>query len=81
MPPSCAQGMRRADPCALDLDYTRTMMACLMLRPRPASMLMVGLGGGSLAKYWHRWLPAADVSVVEINPHVIAMDGGGGRRG
>lgn len=65
--------MRRADPCALDLDYTRTMMACLMLRPRPASMLMVGLGGGSLAKYWHRWLPESDVTVVEINPHVIAM--------
>ncbi|RQP26235.1 transferase [Albitalea terrae] len=65
--------MRRADPCALDLAYTRTMMACLMLQPRPASMLMIGLGGGSLAKYWHRWLRHADVSVVEINPHVIAM--------
>jgi spermidine synthase len=65
--------MRLAEPCALDLDYTRTMMACLMLRPRPASMLMIGLGGGSLAKYWHRWLPDAHVSVAEINPHVIAM--------
>jgi len=65
--------MRRADPCALDLDYTRAMMACLMLQPRPASMLMIGLGGGSLAKYWHQWLPEAEVSVVEINPHVIAM--------
>jgi spermidine synthase len=65
--------MRRADPCALDLDYTRAMMAFLMVAPEPASMLMIGLGGGSLAKYCHKHLVSADITVVEINPHVIAM--------
>jgi spermidine synthase len=65
--------MRRADPFALDLDYTRAMMGFLMLLPSPASMLMIGLGGGSLAKYCHRHLPGTDFTVVEINPHVIAM--------
>ena len=65
--------MQRADPCALDLDYTRAMMAFVLVEPQPSSMLMIGLGGGSLAKYCHKHLAAADITVVEINPHVIAM--------
>ncbi|HJW11457.1 MAG TPA: fused MFS/spermidine synthase [Albitalea sp.] len=65
--------MRRADPTALELDYTRTMMGFLLIEASPASLLMIGLGGGSLPKYCHKHLPAADVTVVEINPHVIAL--------
>lgn len=34
---------------------------------------MVGLGGGSLAKFCHRHLPEVQIEVVEINPHVIAL--------
>jgi spermidine synthase len=65
--------MRRADPTALELDYTRTMMGFLLIEANPASLLMIGLGGGSLPKYCHKHLPAADITVVEINPHVIAL--------
>lgn len=65
--------MRLDDPIALDLQYTRAMMAFLMLNPAPAKMLMIGLGGGSLAKYCHAHLPHADITVVEINPHVIEV--------
>jgi len=65
--------MLRADPYALVLDYTRLMMAGLLLQPVPRRLLMIGLGGGSLPKYCHRHLPAADITVVEINPHVIGM--------
>jgi spermidine synthase len=65
--------MLRADPHALVLDYTRLMMAGLLLQPAPRALLMIGLGGGSLPKYCHRHLPAADITVVEINPHVIGM--------
>lgn len=65
--------MRRNDPCALELDYTRTMMAFLLFVPQPESILMIGLGGGSLPKYCHRHLPQADITVVEINPHVIEL--------
>ena len=60
-------------PDVLALDYTRTLMGFLLFDPRPRSILMVGLGGGSLAKYCHRHLPQADITVVEINPHVIAL--------
>ena len=65
--------MRRAAPYALELDYTRAMMGFLLVEPNPATMLMIGLGGGSLPKYCHRHLSATDITVVEINPHVIAM--------
>jgi spermidine synthase len=34
---------------------------------------MVGLGGGSLAKFCYKHLPEAHITVVEINPHVIAL--------
>jgi spermidine synthase len=65
--------MRRDDPNALVLDYTRTMMGCLLLHPAPQRLLMIGLGGGSLPKYCHHHVPHADITVVEINPHVIAL--------
>jgi spermidine synthase len=65
--------MRRADPHALELAYTRTMMGFVFVVPDPAAMLMIGLGGGSLPKYCSKHFPAADITVVEINPHVIAM--------
>jgi len=65
--------MRRDDPYALDLDYTRAMMGFLLFVPEPRSLLMVGLGGGSLAKYCHRHFEHCDITVAEINPHVIAL--------
>jgi len=64
--------MRLDDPTALDLDYSRVMMAFLLLQPQPESILMVGLGGGALAKYCRQHLPRARITVVEINPAVIA---------
>ncbi|MCW5658275.1 MAG: transferase [Burkholderiaceae bacterium] len=65
--------MQLQDPCALDLEYTRTMMGFLLFEPEPARIAMIGLGGGSLAKFCHRHLPRAEIRVVEINPHVIAL--------
>lgn len=60
-------------PDALDLAYTRTMMAFLLFVPRPEMLAMIGLGGGSMAKFCHRQLPDTRIEVVEINPHVIAL--------
>lgn len=60
-------------PDALDLTYTRTMMAFLLFVPRPETLGMIGLGGGSMVKFCHRQLPDTCIEVVEINPHVIAL--------
>lgn len=65
--------MRLAQPDALALEYTRTMMGFLLFKPRPARIAMIGLGGGSIAKFCHRHLPAAHMTAVEINPHVIGL--------
>lgn len=65
--------MRRQSPSALDLRYTRMMMSFLLFAPQPQRIAMVGLGGGSLAKFCHRNLPHACMDVAEVNPHVIAL--------
>jgi spermidine synthase len=62
-----------ARPDELQFEYTRLMMGVLMFQPQPKRMLMVGLGGGSLAKFCYKYLPDALITVVEINPHVIAL--------
>ena len=64
--------MRIDDPHALALDYTRCMMAFLLFHPEPREALMVGLGGGSLAKFFHRNLKKARTRVVELDPRVVA---------
>ena len=48
--------MRLEDPYALALDYTRCMMAFLLFHPEPREALMIGLGGGSLAKFFFKYL-------------------------
>jgi spermidine synthase len=65
--------MRLDRPHALDLAYTRTMMAFLLFVPQPRRLAMIGLGGGSLVKFCHRHLTGTHIEVVEINPHVIAL--------
>lgn len=65
--------MRLDDPFELAFAYTRKMMAFLLFLPEPRAILMLGLGGGSLAKWCHRHLPKARVTAVEIDPDVIAF--------
>lgn len=65
--------MRVACPFELALAYTRKMMGFLLFVEQPRNVLLLGLGGGSLAKYCHRQLPLARITVVEIDPDVIAF--------
>lgn len=63
--------MRIESPNDLEVPYTKTMMGFLLMNARPKHILMVGLGGGSLAKYCYCHFPETKITVVEINPHVI----------
>lgn len=65
--------MRLDDPHALELDYTRCMMAFLLFHPAPRELLMIGLGGGSLAKFVHRHLRAVRIHVVELDQRIVAV--------
>jgi spermidine synthase len=64
--------MRIAEPHALALDYTRCMMGFLLFHPQPREALMIGLGGASLPKFFHRNLKRTRVRVVELDPRAVA---------
>src|SRR3546814_9122322 len=55
------------DPDRLMLDYTRQMMGFLLFNPSPQTIEMIGLGGGSLAKYCYKYLPDVSITAVEID--------------
>lgn len=65
--------MELNNPYALNIGYTRKMMAFLMFLPRPKHVLIIGLGGGSLTKFCHRELPRTRITTVEIDEDVIAF--------
>ena len=65
--------MFHADPDALCLAYTRKMMSFLLFNSEPQRLLLLGLGGGSLAKFCYRHLHTAHITVLEIDPHVMAF--------
>lgn len=63
--------MRINAPNELELLYTQCMMSFLLFNPSPAQVVMIGLGGGSLAKFvYHRILQTKTI-VIENNQHVI----------
>ena len=64
--------MRVSRPWDLELAYTRAMMGFLMFNPMPQDVLMIGLGGGSLAKFIRKQRPQTHITAVEIDPRVIA---------
>jgi spermidine synthase len=65
--------MRLSRPWCLVLAYTRAMMCFALFVPRPRHIVMVGLGGGSLAKFCYRVFPHARITVVELRADVIAL--------
>ena len=71
---NCAiqSAMRIARPWDLELAYTRAMMAYLLFHPAPETVLMIGLGGGSLAKFIRKHRPETRITAVEIDDRVIA---------
>ncbi len=53
--------------------YTRMMMAGLLLKPNPARILILGLGGGTLPMTLSELYPDAAIDVVEIDPAVVTV--------
>lgn len=65
--------MRLSDPFDLALNYTHAMMGFLLFNSLPQSILIVGLGGGSLQKFCSRNLKNAHITTLEISEDVIAL--------
>jgi spermidine synthase len=61
-----------ADPDDLPLLYTRAFTIAAIYPPQIKRVLVLGLGGGSIPVYLHRFLPEVTIDVVEIDPGIIA---------
>ncbi|MGJ7915399.1 fused MFS/spermidine synthase [Massilia sp. LXY-6] len=72
-PGDIQSAMRLSRPSALVLAYARAMMCFAVLVPRPRHILLVGLGGGSMARFCHRHFPASRITVLELRADVIAL--------
>ncbi len=70
--PAVQSAMRIRDPYALELEYTRAMLVFLLFHPAPKDLALVGLGGGSVAKFIHRQLPQVFLTAIEIDAEVLA---------
>jgi spermidine synthase len=54
--------------------YSRTALASLTMRSEtPRELLLVGLGGGSMANYLERKLKSARIDIAEIDPMVVQL--------
>ena len=65
--------MRISAPFDLELTYSRGIMSFLLFKRQVEEVLVLGLGGGSIPKFIHRYLPEMRTRVVDINPQVIAV--------
>lgn len=60
--------MLEDDPDRLVLNYSRHIIASLLFLPQPPqNILMIGLGAGSLVRFFLKHCPAARITVVEYN--------------
>ncbi len=73
LPGDIQSEMRLSRPSALVLAYCRAIMAFALFVPDPRHIVMVGLGGGSLAKFCYRHFPRARITVIELRADVIAL--------
>ena len=63
-----------AEPQHLAFDYTRAMAAVLLLwQPPPQRVLLIGVGGGSIATALTVARPGVDIDAIEIDPAVLEV--------
>ncbi len=61
------------DPKRLVFDYTRMSFAGLLLQQAPQSILVIGLGGGSIPMTFADLFPSAQIDVIEIDDAVLKV--------
>ena len=65
--------MWKTAPGSLFLPYSQMMVASLAWTPEPKRGLILGHGGGSIAKWLAQYWPSLEVDVVEFDPVVVRM--------
>ncbi|MCB9568891.1 MAG: hypothetical protein H6710_17035 [Myxococcales bacterium] len=62
-------------PDRLALPYAEAQAAALLLVPQPRRVLIIGLGGGTLARFFHRHFHDVEIDAVEIDGEVVRLAG------
>lgn len=65
--------MRIAAPNELELSYTRSMMGFMLFDEKPKTVLMIGLGGGSVAKFIYHRMPWVKIRAIELRERVLTV--------
>ena len=60
-------------PDRIVMNYPQMMLGALYANPQPQSILIVGLGGGTLPRALSQLLPQARIDIVEIDPAVVSV--------
>lgn len=58
-------------PDRIVMNYPQMMLAALYAKPAPSSVLIVGLGGGTIPRALKQIVPNVRIDVVEIDPAVV----------
>jgi spermidine synthase len=61
------------NPNALVLNYTKMLLGALYLKPEPRSILIIGLGGGTMPSILQKIIPSAKIDSVELDPSVVKV--------
>jgi spermidine synthase len=61
------------NPFETDIEYVNYLHLALAVVPAPRSALLIGLGGGSLAKRMWRDYPSLEIDAVEIDEQVVKI--------
>ena len=62
-----------SDPLKLVVAYTRTLYAGLFFQPKPARVLMIGLGGAGFHRLFTAAYPESLIQSVELDPKVLEL--------
>ena len=65
--------MRLDNPYHLELDYTQAMSMAALFLENPKEILCIGLGGGTMPKFFYRLFAKTKLTILELNPKVIQI--------
>jgi spermidine synthase len=60
-------------PDRIVMNYPQMMLGALYVKPEPRSVLIIGLGGGTIPRALQEVVPDARIDVVEIDPAVVTV--------
>lgn len=63
----------KSQPHQLVFNYTKLLMASLLITPEPKRILIIGLGGGTMSNTLAQLYPQSQIDNVEIDPAVIKV--------